>query len=181
MSNEFKRKERYIVFKISDVVEHLTTTEALHLARLYEIQRVGRKKAGKSELECVVVEKDWPEYEPTWRAIEVRMTGAQQAPDGSAVQTAARIMNVDLIRQRDALRAEIEELHALIAAVKKQANAEFCLRVKKEEEYARLQAKINTMKKRLRLILEEPENTLSNSKALREVIRQAKLAMEESK
>jgi len=48
-------------------------------------------------------------------------------------------------------------------------------------ECVRLQAKINTMEKRLRLILEEPENTLSNSKALREVIRQAKLAMEESK
>ena len=83
--------------------------------------------------------------------------------------------------ERDALRAEIEELHALIAAVKRQARAEFCLRVKKEEEYVRLQAKINTMEKRLRLILEEPENTLSNSKALREVIRQAKLALEESK
>ncbi len=65
MTNEFIHEERYIVFKISDVVEHLTTTEAIHLARLYEIQRVGRKEAGKAELECVVVEKDWPEYE--WR------------------------------------------------------------------------------------------------------------------
>ena len=80
MTNEFTREERYIVFKISDVVEHLTTTEALHLARLYEIQRVGRKEAGKSELECIVVEKDWPEYEPTWQAIEARVTGAQPAP-----------------------------------------------------------------------------------------------------
>lgn len=80
MSNEFIREERYFVFKISDVVEHLTTTEALHLARLYEIQRVGRKEAGKAELECVVVESDWPEYEPTWRAIEARTTGAQPAP-----------------------------------------------------------------------------------------------------
>lgn len=77
MNNEFIREERYVVFKISDVVEHLTTTEALHLARLYEIQRVGRKEAGKAELECVVVEADWPEYEPTWRAIEARVTGAQ--------------------------------------------------------------------------------------------------------
>jgi hypothetical protein len=49
--------------------------------------------------------------------------------------------------ERDALRAEIEELHALIAAVKKQADAEFCLRVKKEEEYARLRAKIEQMEK----------------------------------
>lgn len=80
MSPEFEREDRYIVFKISDVVEHLTTTEAIHLARLYEIQRVGRKEAGKSELECVVVEADWPEYEPTWRAIEARTTGAQPAP-----------------------------------------------------------------------------------------------------
>lgn len=80
MTNEFIREERYFVFKISDVVEHLTTAEALHLARLYEIQRVGRKEAGKAELECVVVESDWPEYEPTWQAIEARVTGAQPAP-----------------------------------------------------------------------------------------------------
>lgn len=80
MSSEFKREERYMVFKVSDVAEHLTTTEALHLARLYEIQRVGRKEAGKAELECVVVESDWPEYESTWRAIEARVTGTQPTP-----------------------------------------------------------------------------------------------------
>ena len=80
MNGEFKREDRYMVFKISDVVEHCTKTEALHLARLYEIQRVGRKDAGKVELECVVVESDWPEYEPTWKAIEARVTGAQPAP-----------------------------------------------------------------------------------------------------
>lgn len=84
MTNEFTREERYIVFKISDVVEHLTTTEALHLARLYEIQRVGRREAGKAELECVVVEKDWPEYESTWRAIEARTAGAQNVPKAVA-------------------------------------------------------------------------------------------------
>jgi hypothetical protein len=85
MSDEFKREDRYMVFKISDVVEHCTKAEALHLARLYEIQRVGRKDAGKAELECVVVESDWPEYEPTWRAIEARAVGSSEE---SAVQTA---------------------------------------------------------------------------------------------
>lgn len=49
--------------------------------------------------------------------------------------------------ERDALRAEIEELHVLIAAVKKQADAEFCLRVKKEEACARLQAKVEAMER----------------------------------
>ena len=44
-----------------------------------------------------------------------------------------------------------------------------------------LRAKIGRMEKRLRLILEEPENTMSNSKAMREMIKQARLALEESK
>ena len=49
------------------------------------------------------------------------------------------------------------------------------------DEIERLRAKIEQMEKRLRLILEEPENTMSNSKALREMVRQARLALEESK
>ena len=87
MTNEFSREERYMVFKVSDVAEHLTTIELIHLERLYEIQRVGRKEAGKKPLECVVVEQDWPEYEPTWKAIEARVSCAQaqnapSVPDG---------------------------------------------------------------------------------------------------
>ena len=50
-----------------------------------------------------------------------------------------------------------------------------------EKERDALRAKIEAMEKRLRLILEEPENTMSNSKALREMVRQARLALEESK
>ena len=80
MSTEFKREERYIVFKLSDVEEHFTPGEKQQLARLVEVQRVGREEAGKAPLECVVVESDWPEYEPTWKAIEARVTGAQPAP-----------------------------------------------------------------------------------------------------
>ena len=80
MSNEFKREERYIVFKVSDVEEHFTPGEKQQLARLVEVQRVGREETGKPLLRCVVVESDWPEYEPTWQAIEARVTGAQPAP-----------------------------------------------------------------------------------------------------
>lgn len=80
MSTEFKREERYIVFKLSDVEEHFTPGEKQQLARLAEVQRVGREEAGKAPLECVVVEADWPEYEPTWKAIQARMTGAHPAP-----------------------------------------------------------------------------------------------------
>lgn len=55
--------------------------EKQQLARLAEVQRVGREEVGKAPLECVVVESDWPEYEPTWEAIEARMTGAQPVPN----------------------------------------------------------------------------------------------------
>lgn len=54
-----------------------------------------------------------------------------------------------------------------------------CAEMKKEIDA--LRAKSERMEKRLRLILEEPENTMSNSKAMREMLRQARLALEESK
>lgn len=54
-----------------------------------------------------------------------------------------------------------------------------CAEMKKEIDT--LRAKSERMEKRLRLILEEPENTMSNSKAMREMLRQARLALEESK
>lgn len=125
MTNEFMREERYIVFKISGVVEHLTTTEALHLARLYEIQRVGRKEAGKAELECVVVEKDWPEYEPTWRAIEARTTGAQPAPSESSI-TAGIPSDLDFMERFAAFVAatEREKCAAKIDAIAHQCRME---------------------------------------------------------
>ena len=50
-----------------------------------------------------------------------------------------------------------------------------------EKERDALRGKVALMEKRLRLILEEPENTMSNSKAMREMIRQARLALGESK
>lgn len=84
MSTKFKREGRYLVFKLSDVEEHFTPSERQQLARLAKVQRVGRSESGKPLLECVVVEADWPEYEPTWRAIEARVTGVQPSPNAVA-------------------------------------------------------------------------------------------------
>lgn len=74
MSTDFKREERYIVFKVSDLGNSLKGDEIRKLAQEYAEHR---KQRGKEPLECVVVEKDWPEYEPTWQAIEARVTGAK--------------------------------------------------------------------------------------------------------
>ena len=74
MSTEFLREDRYIVFKTSDLGNSLKGDEIRRLAREYAEQRILK---GKPPLECVVVESDWPEYEPTWRAIEARVTDAK--------------------------------------------------------------------------------------------------------
>jgi hypothetical protein len=103
-------EDRYMVFKLSDVVEHFTKTEALHLARLYEIQRVGREAAGKAELRCLVVENDWPEYEPTWRAIEARATGAEQ-PTSHAFNDSATIAGLNAAVSH--LSARLDEIRKL--------------------------------------------------------------------
>ena len=83
MTEEFKREERYLVFKLADVEKDFFPSEISQLLRLYETQQSMRKQSGKPPLECVVVESDWPEYEPTWRAIEARVTGAQAQPTPS--------------------------------------------------------------------------------------------------
>jgi hypothetical protein len=44
----------------------------------------GRDCANKPPFKGLIVESDWPEYEPTWRAIEARVTGAQAQPAPSA-------------------------------------------------------------------------------------------------
>ena len=97
MSTEFKREERYLVFKLSDVEEHFTPSERQQLARLAEVQRVGRSESGKPLLECVVVEADWPEYEPTWNAIEARMTGAQPSPNALLAAVANLVAQMEIV------------------------------------------------------------------------------------
>ena len=119
MTNEFMREDRYIVFKMSDVEEHFTPGEKQQLARLVEVQRVGREEAGKAPLECVVVESDWPEYEPTWNAIEARMTGAQPAPsipDGwlRAIDEALVVAHIGVANESDTYEQAKAKLDTLI-------------------------------------------------------------------
>lgn len=76
--SQFIRENRYVVLKGSDLqAMGLTESELEFLSDLCSKVDQHRRDAGKPDLQCVVVEKDWPEYEPTWAAIERRMnTGA---------------------------------------------------------------------------------------------------------
>jgi len=98
---EFQREERYVVFKVSDLGNSLKGDEIRRLAREYAEQR---RLKGKEPLECVVVEKDWPEYEPTWEAIEARVTGAQPEPSFADAYQGA--MEEGAIWKKRALEAE---------------------------------------------------------------------------
>jgi hypothetical protein len=75
MNNNFKRENRYIVIKIADLVD----TTGLPMqpsieAYMKQAQEV-RESAGKPHLECLVIESDWPEYEPAWKMIQDRVEG----------------------------------------------------------------------------------------------------------
>jgi len=71
----FDREKRYIVFKLSDIGRFLTGNQIASLYKMEDEIAQCRKDDGKATLKCVVVESDWPEYGPTWQAIEDRVTG----------------------------------------------------------------------------------------------------------
>lgn len=73
---KFKRERRYIVLKMSDVQQYLPKPLIDHLESIADEVNGARQMYGKPPLECVVVESDWPEYEPTWEAIQARVEGA---------------------------------------------------------------------------------------------------------
>ena len=70
----FERENRYIVLKITDLISAgLTDDEDQALASILDKINLVREGRGRGTLVCVVVESDWPEYEPTWKAIEDRV------------------------------------------------------------------------------------------------------------
>lgn len=67
MTTPFTRENRYIVIKRSDVAAYHDDTKKLLDAL--------------PQRDAVVVEADWPEYEPTWRAIEERVNAEKSIGD----------------------------------------------------------------------------------------------------
>ena len=86
--SEFKREPRYLIFKLNDVLAYLSSEELDQLNKIREKIAASRATEGKALFSAVVVEQDWPEFEPTWASIEARMTangrGKPTAECGSA-------------------------------------------------------------------------------------------------
>ena len=118
---EFKREPRYIVFKIKDLEAYCNTEAMVALQRIGDRVAEGRRDHGKPPFNAVVVEQDWPEFEPTWEAIEGRMTGKPIEPryaiairikELEAYQRNASVWMAELIEKNDRYREALEKIAA---------------------------------------------------------------------
>ena len=108
--SEFKREDRYIVIKYTDL-DRLPGTERRaasgFLRRLHE----SMFRAGAPARQSVVVESDWPEYHLVWMMLEHRMAG-KPVPDFNAWRRA------DELQQRlSAAEQRVDELESLLEQV----------------------------------------------------------------
>ena len=82
--SEFQRENRYIVIKRKHL-ELLTDQAKETLENIIHAIAIARQPdmdtGMKGEIDCVVVERDWPEYEKVWAMIEARVNGIEAAPE----------------------------------------------------------------------------------------------------
>lgn len=82
MSQTFQREDRYIVIKRKD----LEKVPAAYRKDL--VDPLPWLQTHLPRRDFLVIESDWPEYEPVWRMIEARMTGI---PADAEVEVLARV------------------------------------------------------------------------------------------
>ena len=108
--SDFQREERYVVFKLRDLVE--TEKDAvLRLANSINAQ----------EIECVIVESDWPNYEHTWQTIERVSDGSYSDPYAEIERLQSRVAELEITHDGQAAsvpkqwRDTMEELEERVA------------------------------------------------------------------
>ncbi|MFJ3121084.1 hypothetical protein ACIPI6_31660 [Pseudomonas protegens] len=74
----FKREDRYVVIKRSDLDKLSPLDRDIVQSNLEHISAI-LFGWNVPERECLVIESDWPEYAPAWAAIEARVTGQPAA------------------------------------------------------------------------------------------------------
>lgn len=83
--NDFRREDRYVVLKRSDLQKHAAVTDLYALDRILEVVALGRAAEGKQPTQqYVVVAADWPEYEVVWELIRARVEGQEPAAAGGS-------------------------------------------------------------------------------------------------
>ena len=77
--SKFKLENRYLVFKLSDIESSLDHQQKMALDSLALVVNNNRALRGKTPLDGVVVESDWPIYEQVLALLESMNTG--HSPD----------------------------------------------------------------------------------------------------
>ena len=113
--DSFVREDRYIVIKRTDLESALKLTTYYtqqqivrsldEIAHLVDLARKGR------EFRTLVVEHDWPEYEPTWKAIQNRVEGTEQFPVSDSRQFTLEDEDIETFRKLVAHRKANLETH----------------------------------------------------------------------
>lgn len=113
---DFKREERFIALKWSNVHECSPHTQGLLQTALHRVHDE-LKEINIQQLPCVVVESDWPEYEVVWSMIEQRCD-----------PTRARLTPAELTKHwRDrylAMKAHADKMFEIASELKRQVDAE---------------------------------------------------------
>lgn len=100
-NKEFEREDRYAVIKYKKLTNHQWTI----VPELLE-------KFDKARVDCVVVEKDWPEYHLVWAMLEHRMAG-KPVPDFNLWRQADDLQQrlTDAEQRNAAMREALETLN----------------------------------------------------------------------
>jgi len=98
--SKFKQENRYVVLKTTDIDGTLTSYEKNTLKAICLHIEARRKHAGKSVLECVVVESDWPIYEQTWDEVQRLVEGRASKTEDQQKEIAALKNDVDMLPKK---------------------------------------------------------------------------------
>jgi hypothetical protein len=71
---EMKLEQRYVVLKIKDIQRYIPEYKWKLMRELIcdDIEKK-RREDGRPDFDCICIEKDWPEYEPTLKLLSERV------------------------------------------------------------------------------------------------------------
>lgn len=100
----FQREDRYIVIKHSDIRGFWR--EDVREQFFAALERLNEHNVRIPQRQFLVIESDWPEYEPVWQMIERRITGQPPVTAAEALDAVLHWRNkhAQAARERDALQ-----------------------------------------------------------------------------
>ena len=96
--SEFKREDRYLVIKRSDIDNFWR--DDVREQFMAALKRLNEHHVRTPQREYVVIENDWPEYEPVWQMIERRVSGQPSELDRVTAERDALQLRLNAADQR---------------------------------------------------------------------------------